>query len=230
MAGSNGSAGDEWELNLHILGPETMAARSIIFGLADAMQQPEQQPNPQQTVTPILARRGRGRPRREPLPTQPGQASPATMSSALQDLHQLQHQIRQQVQQQIREQLQQLQPAQAQPAQAQPVQQPILPNPLPGIIIPDDLENLFEFGAHVCGPEDSAYATGLFGVHIKITSSFPFKAPTFTSPIFHPNVMEGGTICVDLLDDEWYPNTTIENVLKALQGLMREPNPDSPHC
>ncbi|CAJ0891215.1 9206_t:CDS:2 [Entrophospora sp. SA101] len=45
--------------------------------------------------------------------------------------------------------------------------------------------------------------------------------------IYHPNIDEDGSICVDLLKtDVWKPSTKITQVLKSIASLLEHPNPD----
>ncbi|CAJ0766203.1 4429_t:CDS:10 [Entrophospora sp. SA101] len=45
--------------------------------------------------------------------------------------------------------------------------------------------------------------------------------------IYHPNIDDDGSICVDLLKtDVWKPSTKVTHVLKSIAGLLEHPNPD----
>ncbi|KAI9247982.1 ubiquitin-conjugating enzyme/RWD-like protein, partial [Phascolomyces articulosus] len=84
------------------------------------------------------------------------------------------------------------------------------------------------------GPPDSPYEKGTFRLDIHIPDEYPFNPPTikFKTMIYHPNVDEGGTICLSILKmieaDGWKPSLSIGAALKSLQILMGEPNPHDP--
>ena len=42
------------------------------------------------------------------------------------------------------------------------------------------------------------------------------------------NVYGDGSVCVDLLEYNWSPSTSVRDVLMCLQTLLKEPNPESP--
>ncbi|CAG8467782.1 9065_t:CDS:2 [Diversispora eburnea] len=49
----------------------------------------------------------------------------------------------------------------------------------------------------------------------------------FITRIYHPNVDDDGSICVNLLKtDVWKPATKISHVLEAILSLLENPNPD----
>ena len=80
------------------------------------------------------------------------------------------------------------------------------------------------------GPGDSPYAGGLFNLHIDFPSDYPFKPPKikFTTKTYHPNISEGGSICLDILKDQWSPALTISKVLLSICSMLTDPNPDDP--
>ena len=61
------------------------------------------------------------------------------------------------------------------------------------------------------GPSESPYAGGLFSLHIHIPTDYPFAPPKvqFVTKICHPNVRPDGSICLDILKDQWSPALTI---------------------
>lgn len=58
---------------------------------------------------------------------------------------------------------------------------------------------------------DSPYSGGVFFLAIHFPTDYPFKPPkvTFTTRIYHPNINSNGSICLDILRDQWSPALTI---------------------
>ena len=61
------------------------------------------------------------------------------------------------------------------------------------------------------GPTDSPYTGGVFFLAIHFPTDYPFKPPkvNFTTRIYHPNINGNGSICLDILRDQWSPALTI---------------------
>merc|ERR1711977_800230 len=64
--------------------------------------------------------------------------------------------------------------------------------------------------APIMGPGDSPYASGVFFLAIHFPTDYPFKPPkvNFTTRIYHPNINSNGSICLDILRDQWSPALT----------------------
>ena len=96
-----------------------------------------------------------------------------------------------------------------------------------GLVNEDDL---FHWHATIMGPEGSPYHGGLFFLDINIPIDYPFKPPKimFTTKIYHCNINSNGSICLDILKDQWSPALTISKALLSICSLMDDPNPDDP--
>ncbi|KAK6248521.1 hypothetical protein QUC31_020086 [Theobroma cacao] len=100
-------------------------------------------------------------------------------------------------------------------------------------ISPDsDLSDLSSIDAQIEGPEGTVYAKGVFKIKIQIPERYPLQPPivTFGTPIYHPNIDNGGRICLDILNlppkGAWQPSLNISTLLTSIGLLLSEPNPD----
>ncbi|KAG6469243.1 hypothetical protein ZIOFF_073949 [Zingiber officinale] len=91
-------------------------------------------------------------------------------------------------------------------------------------------EDLFHWQATIMGPSESPYAGGVFFVAIHFPQDYPFKPPkvNFQTKVYHPNINSNGSICLDILKDQWSPALTISKVLLSISSLLTDPNPDDP--
>ena len=79
------------------------------------------------------------------------------------------------------------------------------------------------------GPPDTPYENGYFLFKILFPDDFPFKPIKFCfiTPIFHPNISEGGFVCIDVLDNQWTPaHGRFPCLIHLVQSLLDDPNPD----
>ena len=95
---------------------------------------------------------------------------------------------------------------------------------------PTDESQPFHWQATIMGPEDSPYHNGVFFLNIHFPPDYPFKPPkvTFTTKIYHCNINSNGSICLDILKDQWSPALTISKVLLSISSLLTDANPDDP--
>jgi len=91
-------------------------------------------------------------------------------------------------------------------------------------------DNMFQWQATIMGPGESPYAGGVFFLSITFPTDYPFKPPkvSFTTKIYHPNINANGSICLDILRDQWSPALTISKVLLSICSMLTDPNPDDP--
>ncbi|EQC39945.1 hypothetical protein SDRG_02601 [Saprolegnia diclina VS20] len=93
-------------------------------------------------------------------------------------------------------------------------------------------DKLDDLQAQIQGPEGTPYENGVFLLEIKVPERYPFEPPKvhFTTPIFHPNIDNGGRICLDTLKMQpkgsWMPSVNLSTLLTTIRLLMAEPNPD----
>ncbi|KAL2793316.1 acyl-CoA dehydrogenase/oxidase [Aspergillus keveii] len=92
------------------------------------------------------------------------------------------------------------------------------------------VQAFFHWQATIMGPGDSPYSGGVFFLTIHFPTDYPFKPPkvSFNTRIYHPNINSNGSICLDILRDQWSPALTISKVLLSICSMLTDPNPDDP--
>ncbi|KAK6117720.1 hypothetical protein DH2020_048572 [Rehmannia glutinosa] len=83
-------------------------------------------------------------------------------------------------------------------------------------------EDMFHWQATIMGPPDSPYAGGVFLFTIHFPPDYPFKPPkvAFRTKVFHPNINSNGSICLDILKEQWSPALTISKGVKFFAFLF----------
>ncbi|KAK5579741.1 hypothetical protein RB653_009427 [Dictyostelium firmibasis] len=91
-------------------------------------------------------------------------------------------------------------------------------------------DDIFHWTATIMGPKDSPYEGGVFFLNINFPTDYPFKPPkiSFVTKVYHPNINGSGSICLDILKEQWSPALTIPKVLLSISALLSDPNPDDP--
>jgi len=91
-------------------------------------------------------------------------------------------------------------------------------------------DNIMAWQAVIFGPDDTPWEGGTFRMECTFSEDYPNKPPVvkFVSKIFHPNVYNDGSICLDILQNNWSPIYDIAAILTSIQSLLCDPNPASP--
>ena len=74
--------------------------------------------------------------------------------------------------------------------------------------------NIMLWHAVMFGPEDTPWEGGTFKLTLQ--------------KMFHPNIYADGSICLDILQNQWSPIYDVAAVLTSIQSLLCDPNPNSP--
>merc|ERR1712022_107435 len=71
-------------------------------------------------------------------------------------------------------------------------------------------DDLFNWQATIMGPPECPYQGGVFFLNVHFPTDYPFKPPKiqFTTKLYHPNVNSNGSICLDILKDQWSPGSS----------------------
>jgi len=90
--------------------------------------------------------------------------------------------------------------------------------------------NILQWHAVIFGPDDSPWEGGTFKLSLEFSEEYPNKPPVvkFLSKMYHPNVYADGSICLDILQNQWSPIYDIAAILTSIQSLLCDPNPNSP--
>ncbi|KAM0040011.1 putative ubiquitin-conjugating enzyme E2, ubiquitin-conjugating enzyme/RWD [Helianthus debilis subsp. tardiflorus] len=90
--------------------------------------------------------------------------------------------------------------------------------------------NIMVWNAVIFGPDDTPWDGGTFKLTLQFSEDYPNKPPTvrFISRMFHPNIYADGSICLDILQNQWSPIYDVAAILTSIQSLLCDPNPNSP--
>lgn len=95
-------------------------------------------------------------------------------------------------------------------------------DPPPGVSASLMHGNLMTWKALILGPQDTPFENGTFRMTIEFPIEYPHLAPTFRfmSRVFHPNVYEGGLVCLDIYEpDQWNPTYEVGDVLSSIRVI-----------
>ncbi|CAF4827717.1 unnamed protein product [Rotaria sp. Silwood1] len=111
--------------------------------------------------------------------------------------------------------------------------QRIFKDPLPGIFIVSDPDNMTKIHALVVGPSATPYEGGFFYFIIRCPPNYPFGVPrcrlitTGNNTVrFNPNLYRNGKVCLSIIHTmkgpSWSPALGIPSLLISIQSLMSE--------
>jgi len=102
-------------------------------------------------------------------------------------------------------------------------------NPLEGIRVCINEEDVSDIQAIIDGPAGTPYFGGSFRVKLVLSKDFPLSPPKgyFITKIFHPNVSRSGEICVNTLKKDWKSDLGIKHILLTIKCLLIVPNAES---
>uniref|UniRef100_A0A7S3NPC9 UBC core domain-containing protein n=1 Tax=Aureoumbra lagunensis TaxID=44058 RepID=A0A7S3NPC9_9STRA len=90
--------------------------------------------------------------------------------------------------------------------------------------------NILKWRAIIEGPSNSPFAGGAFVLRITAPQRYPFLPPTieFEEPTipYHCNISTHGTVCIDILRENWSPALSIHKALCVIRDMLAEPNPN----
>lgn len=80
------------------------------------------------------------------------------------------------------------------------------------------------------GPKDTPFEGGVFKICFSLPQDYPYKPPkmTFQTKVYHPNISRDGSICIDILKDQWSAALRLNTVILSLSSLLANPNPNDP--
>ncbi|WZZ83408.1 hypothetical protein YC2023_103980 [Brassica napus] len=85
--------------------------------------------------------------------------------------------------------------------------------------------NIMLWNAVIFGPDDTPWDGGTFKLSLQFSEDYPNKPPTvrFVSRMFHPNIYADGSICLDILQNQWSPIYDVAAILTSIQVIIEMP-------
>ena len=76
----------------------------------------------------------------------------------------------------------------------------------------------------MCRPKGTFYEDGTFPLVLNFDETYPVNPPKcrFLTPMVHPNIFDGGNICLDILRERWSPAYDVAALLTSIQSLLPE--------
>lgn len=100
---------------------------------------------------------------------------------------------------------------------------------IPGITVSYDRNDPMNIKL-VVKPDEGYYKNGVFNFECKIPKEYPNSAPEFRclEKIYHPNIDVNGSVCLNILRNDWKPTLTIQLIFAGILHLFLHPNPNDP--
>lgn len=109
----------------------------------------------------------------------------------------------------------------------------VFTDPLPGIFVVPDDDDLSRIHALITGPDDTPYEGGFFYFFLRVPPDYPLKPPRVRLMTtgggkvrFNPNLYANGKVCLSILGTwsgpAWSPTQSISSVLMSIQSLLSE--------
>ncbi|XP_013609408.1 PREDICTED: ubiquitin-conjugating enzyme E2 2-like [Brassica oleracea var. oleracea] len=84
--------------------------------------------------------------------------------------------------------------------------------------------NIMLWNAVIFGPDDTPWDGGTFKLSLQFSEDYPNKPPTGRfvsfSRMFHPNIYADGSICLDILQNQWSPIYDVAAILIYVEMLL----------
>jgi ubiquitin-protein ligase len=79
-------------------------------------------------------------------------------------------------------------------------------------------------------PAGTPYENGIFFLKLTVPPGYPTSPPSikFETKIWHPNIQEDGTICLDQLKSSWTPRYSLKHAVEFIYSLLEHPNWETP--
>lgn len=100
-----------------------------------------------------------------------------------------------------------------------------------------DEPRVYTLRVGIKGPADTPYEGGVFVARVQLLlghngdKPYPLSSPSvaFVTPMWHPNIHECGSVCLDVLRDRWLPAIRLVDVFDHyIPHLLRNPEPSDP--